>query len=274
MLVQRWNTVVSYLPGTVRLSICAARSIWLAASRFRLLCCRMPAIVAPRCSFPANRAQAARSCGRCAGGDTARIDERTQIKRVHPVDCERHETRAFLRRARDMEPLDFPKHACRMVDQLGLIRCNLLATQSAQVVACRAERDRADVIRRAASGAGGSSSQVVSACVTFPTISPPKSRGKASRARRACRRAPMPPAIILWPGREVDTGSDIDHSMAHDARAVSTRWGAPSWAILASLFTGVTVPRTFEAPRHRDDLSPCHRRAAPRNGPHRGRPRR
>ena len=82
-----------------------------------------------------------------AQGDTARVDERAQIKRVHPVDCERHETRALLRRTRDMESLDFPKHADRMVDQLGLVRCNLLATQSAQVVTCRAECDRTDVVR-------------------------------------------------------------------------------------------------------------------------------
>ena len=82
-----------------------------------------------------------------AQGDTARVDERAQIKRMHIVDRERHETCTLLRRACDVESLDFPKHADRMVDQLGLVRCNLLATQSAQVVTCRAECDRTDVIR-------------------------------------------------------------------------------------------------------------------------------
>ena len=84
-----------------------------------------------------------------AQGDTARIDERAQIKRVHFVDRERHKARALHRRARYMKPLDFPENAGRMVDQIGLIRCDLLATQSAQIVACRAECDRADVVRRA-----------------------------------------------------------------------------------------------------------------------------
>ena len=158
-----------------------------------------------------------------------------------------------------MEPLDFPKHTDRMVDQAGLVRGDFLAAQSAQVVACRAERDRADVVRRARFQAQGKLLPSGQRLRHLPHHLAAEITGgeHLERLARAAKRTDTRARHHLVAGKSqvVDAQiRDVDHAMAHDLRAVEHEQGARVMGHLGESFDGGHGAEHVRAPRHRDDL--------------------